>query len=239
MNERFDVIVSILEMIGTAAFAASGALTAIKRRFDLFGVIIIGVTTAVGGGIMRDIVIGSHPVAAFRDPAAMAAAALVSAVIFIALALKGGFGDKALHLYDTAMLLLDTVGLGIFTVTGITAAMRSGVSGNVFLMAFSGVITGVGGGVLRDIFVNKKPEIFVGNIYACASAMGAAAFLLTYGTLSFMPACMISLGVTLSLRLLSVRFGWNLPKICISGRADHQIGNTKNIKENLINKKGA
>lgn len=68
MNERFDVIVTILELIGTAAFAASGALTAIKRRFDLFGVIIIGVTTAVGGGIMRDIVIGSHPVAAFRDP---------------------------------------------------------------------------------------------------------------------------------------------------------------------------
>lgn len=68
MNERFDVIVAILELIGTAAFAASGVLTAIKRRFDLFGVIIIGVTTAVGGGIMRDIVIGSHPVAAFRDP---------------------------------------------------------------------------------------------------------------------------------------------------------------------------
>ena len=75
MNERFDVIVTILELIGTAAFAASGALTAIKRRFDLFGVIIIGVTTAVGGGIMRDIVIGSHPVAAFRDPLAMSAAA--------------------------------------------------------------------------------------------------------------------------------------------------------------------
>ena len=73
MNERFDVIVTILELIGTAAFAASGVLTAIKRRFDLFGVIIIGVTTAVGGGIMRDIVIGSHPVAAFRDPLAMSA----------------------------------------------------------------------------------------------------------------------------------------------------------------------
>ena len=177
MNERFDVIVTILELIGTAAFAASGALTAIKRRFDLFGVIIIGVTTAVGGGIMRDIVIGSHPVAAFRDPLAMSAAALISVLVFAALAVKGDLGGKALKLYDTAMLMLDTIGLGIFTVTGITAAMRSGVSDNTFLLVFSGVITGVGGGVLRDIFVNKKPEIFVGNIYACASATGAAAFL--------------------------------------------------------------
>ncbi|WP_295209471.1 TRIC cation channel family protein [Ruminococcus sp.] len=235
MNEHFDVIVTILELIGTAAFAASGALTAIKRRFDLFGVIIIGVTTAVGGGIMRDIVIGSHPVAAFRDPLSMTVAAAVSVAIFLALAVNGGFGDRALRLYDTAMLLLDTIGLGIFTVTGITAAMRSGASDNSFLMVFSGVITGVGGGVLRDIFVNKKPEIFVGNIYACASATGAAAFLMTYGTMSFMLACIISLSVTFSLRLLSVKFGWNLPKICI-GRTERRIETTK---ENLINKKGA
>lgn len=182
MNERFDVIVTILELIGTAAFAASGALTAIKRRFDLFGVIIIGVTTAVGGGIMRDIVIGSHPVAAFRDPLAMSAAALISVLVF------------------------------------------------------SGVITGVGGGVLRDIFVNKKPEIFVGNIYACASATGAAAFLLCYGMMSFMPVCMVSLAVTFSLRLMSVKFGWNLPKIQIKARQERRIAATK---ENLINKKGA
>lgn len=235
MNEHFDVIVTILELIGTAAFAASGALTAIKRCFDLFGVIIIGVTTAVGGGIMRDIVIGSHPVAAFRDPLSMTVAAAVSVAIFLALAVNGGFGDRALRLYDTAMLLLDTIGLGIFTVTGITAAMRSGASDNSFLMVFSGVITGVGGGVLRDIFVNKKPEIFVGNIYACASATGAAAFLMTYGTMSFMLACIISLSVTFSLRLLSVKFGWNLPKICI-GRTERRIETTK---ENLINKKGA
>ena len=233
MNERFDVIVTILELIGTAAFAASGALTAIKRRFDLFGVIIIGVTTAVGGGIMRDIVIGSHPVAAFRDPLAMSAAALISVLVFAALSVKGG---KALKLYDTAMLMLDTIGLGIFTVTGITAAMRSGVSDNTFLLVFSGVITGVGGGVLRDIFVNKKPEIFVGNIYACASATGAAAFLLCYCMMSFMPACMVSLAVTFSLRLMSVKFGWNLPKIQIKARQERRIAATK---ENLINKKGA
>lgn len=215
MNERFDVIVTILELIGTSAFAASGALTAIKRRFDLFGVIIIGVTTAVGGGIMRDIVIGSHPVAAFRDPLAMSAAALISVLVFAALAVKGDLGGKALKLYDTAMLMLDTIGLGIFTVTG---------------------ITGVGGGVLRDIFVNKKPEIFVGNIYACASATGAAAFLLCYGMMSFMPACMVSLAVTFSLRLMSVKFGWNLPKIKIKARQERRIAATK---ENFINKKGA
>ena len=185
---------------------------------------------------MRDIVIGSHPVAAFRDPIAMSASALISVLVFAALAVKGDLGGKALKLYDTAMLMLDTIGLGIFTVTGITAAMRSGVSDNTFLLVFSGVITGVGGGVLRDIFVNKKPEIFVGNIYACASATGAAAFLLCYGMMSFMPACMVSLAVTFSLRLMSVKFGWNLPKIQIKARQERRIAATK---ENLINKKGA
>ena len=185
---------------------------------------------------MRDIVIGSHPVAAFRDPLAMSAAALISVLVFAALAVKGDLGGKALKLYDTAMLMLDTIGLGIFTVTGITAAMRSGVSDNTFLLVFSGVITGVGGGVLRDIFVNKKPEIFVGNIYACASATGAAAFLLCYGMMSFMPACMVSLAVTFSLRLMSVKFVWNLPKIQIKARQERRIAATK---ENLINKKGA
>lgn len=235
MNENFDVIVTILELIGTAAFAASGALTAIRRQFDLFGVIIIGVTTAVGGGIMRDIVTGSHPVAAFRDPLAMSTAAVVSVLVFAALALKGGLGKKALSFYDGAMLLLDTVGLGIFTVTGIMAA-RSTAGENSFLLVFSGVITGVGGGVLRDIFVNKKPEIFVGNIYACASATGAAAFLLSCKALAFMPSCMISLAVTMSLRLLSVKFSWNLPKIHIQSRAQSR---TFSIKDDIINKKGA
>lgn len=110
------------------------------------------------------------------------------------------------------------------------------MSDNTFLLVFSGVITGVGGGVLRDIFVNKKPEIFVGNIYACASATGAAAFLLCYGMMSFMPACMVSLAVTFSLRLMSVKFGWNLPKIQIKARQERRIAATK---ENLINKKGA
>ena len=76
---------------------------------------------------------------------------MISVLVFAALAVKGDLGGKALKLYDTAMLMLDTIGLGIFTVTGITAAMRSGVSDNTFLLVFSGVITGVGGGVLRDI----------------------------------------------------------------------------------------
>lgn len=84
---------------------------------------------------MRDIVIGSHPVAAFRDPLAMSAAALISVLVFAALAVKATWG-KALKLYDTAMLMLDTIGLGIFTVTGITAAMRSGVSDNTFCLCF-------------------------------------------------------------------------------------------------------
>lgn len=227
MNEKFDLIVSILEILGTIAFAASGALVAIRRHFDLFGVIIIGVTTAVGGGILRDIVIGSHPIAAFRSPVSMCVSAFVSLGVFIFIYLSGGNDEKLIKVYDKTMLILDTVGLGIFTITGITAAMRKAGNDNVFLMAFSGVITGVGGGVLRDVLVNKKPEIFTKNIYAVASVAGAICFLVIFGRVSFMPSCIISFSVTCALRLLSVKFDWNLPGI-----------NMPTGKGNLKSKKG-
>ena len=212
MNAHFDVIVTILELIGTAVFAASGALTAIKRYFDLFGVIIIGVTTAVGGGIMRDIVIGSHPVAAFRDPLAMGVAAAVSLAVFVAVAMKGDLSIRAFRLYDTAMLLLDTVGLGIFTVTGITAAMRSGVSDNAFLLVFSGVITGVGGGVLRDVFSGERPYIFVRHFYACASIIGALICALCWDRLGANAAMLFGAAAIVVLRLLAAYYHWSLPK---------------------------
>lgn len=222
MNERFDIIIKILEIIGTIAFASSGALTAIEKKFDLLGVIMVGVITAVGGGILRDLLIGRVPVSIFRSPLYIAVAAATSAVVFLVLAVTRRRTGRLVRIYESAMLLFDTVGLGVFTITGITAAMRHGCSGNFFLLIFSGVITGVGGGLLRDIIVNKRPEIFVGNIYACASAAGAAVFLSLYSRVSFAAACIAGLAVTFLLRLTSVKFNWNLPKLCLSQKQNEK-----------------
>ena len=123
-----------------------------------------------------------------------------------------------------------------FTITGMLAAARQRVEQHFLLMFSQDYNTRREGPEFWGGFVNKKPEIFVGNIYACASATGAVAFLLCYGMMSFMPACMVSLVVTFSLRLMSVKFGWKLPKIKIKARQERRIAATK---ENLINKKGA
>lgn len=222
MNERFDIIIKVLEIVGTIAFASSGALTAIEKKFDLLGVIMVGVTTAVGGGILRDLLIGSVPVSIFRNPLYIAVAAATAAAVFLVLAVTRRRTGRLVRIYELAMLFFDTVGLGVFTITGITAAMRHGCRDNCFLLLFSGVITGVGGGLLRDIIVNKRPEIFVGNIYACASVAGAAVFLPLYSRVSFAAACAVSLAVTFLLRLASVKFDWNLPKLCLSQKQNEK-----------------
>lgn len=215
MYERFGILIKILEMIGIAAFASSGALTAIKHRLDLLGVITVGIITASGGGMLRDVLLGIHPVFALKSPLYITVAAFASVAVFLWLSLIKKQMGYLTRLYNSAMLMCDTLGLGIFTVTGITTAILQGYSDNHFLLVFSGIITGVGGGILRDIIVNRKPEIFVSNIYACASAAGAVVFLLLYTRVSFPVACAASLGTTFLVRICSVKFNWNLPKICI------------------------
>lgn len=168
-----------LELIGTVAFSISGAITAMKKNMDIFGVMILGLTTAVGGGIIRDLILGITPPATFRDPL-YAATALITAILVFLPWVRRLF-QRYRRAYDLLMLAMDSIGLGIFTVIGVQAAFAQSGSYNLFLLTFVGVITGVGGGVLRDIMAGNTPYIFVKHIYACASLGRAHWFARDYG----------------------------------------------------------
>lgn len=210
-----DKFIFILELIGTVAFASSGAMIAIEKKMDIFGVNVLGATTAVGGGIMRDIILGLTPPGAFSHPVYVLVAALTSTILFvIAYAKPTAFESRVkTDYYDKLMFWCDTAGLGIFTVVGIQAAVRAVGGENVFFFVFIGTLTGVGGGVLRDIMAGETPYILVKHIYACAAiaggivcVVGRTAFGEAYGTI-------LGLAATVLLRFLAAHFRWNLMRV--------------------------
>lgn len=195
--------VLILEVIGTVAFAISGALTAVRKKLDIFGVVMLGFTTALGGGIIRDVLLGIIPPMAFKNPFYALLAVAVAATMFFPVVRK--YAMKA----EKYLLIMDTIGLAVFTVIGVRAGM---IYDSVFLAVFVGMLTGVGGGVLRDLFVNEKPYIFVKHFYACASICGALVAALCW-PLGEIPAMAIGAAIVFVLRILAARFHWSLPKI--------------------------
>ena len=203
------------EFIFILAFASSGAMIAIEKKMDIFGVNVLGATTAVGGGIMRDIILGLTPPGAFSHPVYVLVAALTSTILFvIAYAKPTAFESRVkTDYYDKLMFWCDTAGLGIFTVVGIQAAVRAVGGENVFFFVFIGTLTGVGGGVLRDIMAGETPYILVKHIYACAAiaggivcVVGRTAFGEAYGTI-------LGLAATVLLRFLAAHFRWNLMRV--------------------------
>lgn len=210
-----DEFIFILELIGTVAFASSGAMIAIEKKMDIFGVNVLGATTAVGGGIMRDIILGLTPPGAFSHPVYVLVAALTSTILFVIAYAKPTVFESRVKTdyYDKLMFWCDTAGLGIFTVVGIQAAVRAVGGENVFFFVFIGTLTGVGGGVLRDIMAGETPYILVKHIYACAAiaggivcVVGRTAFGEAYGTI-------LGLAATVLLRFLAAHFRWNLMRV--------------------------
>lgn len=209
-GEKMEIFVTILELIGTVAFSASGALTAMKKRMDLLGVIVLGVLTAVGGGIMRDIILGVTPPMAFRDPLNVIVAIVTAAVFFFPAVRHRLMRNHVV--FDIILLIMDSIGLGIFTVMGIWITLDFSPDRSTFLLLFVGVITGVGGGVLRDILAGNTPYILVKHVYACASLAGAIACVLLLRCLPNYIALILSVLLVLIIRLLSAHFHWNLPR---------------------------
>lgn len=204
-----QLFVSALEMIGTVAFAASGALTAMRKKMDLLGVIVLGVVTAVGGGMIRDILLGILPPLAFRNPLAVIVAIAVSIILFIPWVRHHLMHNQ--RLFDTVLLVMDSIGLGVFSVMGIWNALDFSPERSTFLLVFVGVMTGVGGGVLRDILAGNTPYIFVKHVYACASLLGATVCALLWRVVPNYVAMLTGMLCVLILRLLSAYFRWNLP----------------------------
>ncbi|MBR2915289.1 MAG: TRIC cation channel family protein [Clostridia bacterium] len=205
-----ETLAFVFELFGTVAFAISGAITGLKKKMDIFGVVILAVVTAVGGGAIRDIVLGNTPPMTFRNPVYALVAVATGILTFIPAVRR--LAGKNPRVFDIFLLITDSVGLGIFTVMGIRTAINLNYGENLFLLVFVGVVTGVGGGLLRDMMAGNTPYIFVKHVYASASLAGAVLCALLWKPLGSTAAMSASAVVIIVIRFLAARFKWSLPK---------------------------
>lgn len=199
-----------LELIGTVAFAESGALTALRKQMDLLGVLILGLVTAVGGGILRDLLLGITPPNIFGDPLTVCVALAASAFAFLPPMRRVLRANTTL--FERLMLVADSLGLGIFAVVGAQVAFHHLPDGSWFAVAFLATTTGVGGGVLRDVLAGDVPYIFRKHIYALAALCGAAVWILCHLLLNDRAALLLGAASVLVIRLLAAHFRWSLPR---------------------------
>lgn len=209
-----ETIVFIIEMIGTVAFASSGAMVGIRKNMDIFGVEVLGIITAVGGGIIRDILIGALPPRTFKDPVYITVAAITSCLLFILVYFNRQIlASKWMAKYERMMSTLDAIGLGAFTVIGIYVAVSRPDKKSDLLLVVVGMITGIGGGVLRDMMAGTMPFVFVKHIYACASMVGAIVCIVLMKYTDKVIAMVIGAAIIIVIRLLAAHYKWNLPRI--------------------------
>jgi uncharacterized membrane protein YeiH len=192
----------VADLVGVAVFAASGASAAVVKRLDLFGVVFIGLAAALGGGVLRDIVINDVPPLAFADWRYPVVAAATSLIVF-------RFHPHVARLRRT-VLVLDAAGLGLFTAAGTLKALDFGVPvvGAIIL----GMITGIGGGLLRDVLTGEIPVVLRSEIYAVASLIGAV--IVAVGRPLGAPDLLLLVGAattTCVIRLIAIRRGWSAP----------------------------
>lgn len=209
-----QIIYFIVEILGTIAFATSGAMVAISKRVDIFGVLVLSSVTALGGGCIRDILIGTLPPRMFSDYRYVTVAVAVALVVFIVAYIFRELYQKSQKIVDSVNNIFDAAGLGIFTVTGVQVAIESGFEMNSILAVCLGVITGIGGGILRDVMLREIPFVLKKRIYALASIAGGVVYYNMYlaevgKTLSIV----VAVGVTFAIRILATIFKLDLPKV--------------------------
>lgn len=203
-----------LEILGVFAFAISGAMVAIEEKLDYFGVIFLGIITALGGGVVRDTLLGKLPPQNFYNYHCIAISLITATVVFIVAYVTREYYFSHTPLIGRINNGVDAIGLGVFTVSGIQIAREAGFAHNVFLLVFMGMMTGVGGGLLRDIIVGRKPLIFSKHIYAVATIAGGIFYLVCLAAgVGESQALVVSIILIFVVRMLSSYFEWNLPKI--------------------------
>ncbi|WP_199431236.1 trimeric intracellular cation channel family protein [Qaidamihabitans albus] len=191
-----------LEIIGLVAFAASGSLAAVRARLDIFGVVVLGLTTALGGGIIRDVLLGIQPPTTLRTWPYLAVCAATALLVF-------AFHPQIARL-RRAVLLADAVGLGVFATAGTAIALGAGAP--VYTACLIGMTTGIGGGALRDVLLREIPLVLRKDIYALAALVGAV--LVGAGDALRLPPAPVTLGaaaVVVTLRVVALWRRWNAP----------------------------
>lgn len=203
----------IAEIIGTIAFALSGAMVGLKYKLDIFGVLLLAVTTALGGGMVRDLLIGRIPPVMFRDYRYLLTAVGISLTVF----LVARFARKRYAQFEEKLSfynnIFDSIGLGAFVVVGIQAGIGAGYGENGFFLAFLGVLTCIGGGILRDLFVARMPGVLHKHVYALPCILGACLYLvLTRNRVNDLISIPVVMAFVFIFRMLAAKYHWNLPK---------------------------
>lgn len=194
----------VIDILGTVAFAISGALVAMNKRMDPFGVLIIAFVTAVGGGTLRDVMIGIEPVSWMKN--------MTFVYVIIGSALFAVIFKKRINYLRKSLFLFDTIGIGLYTVVGIETGLIAGL--HPIICIALGTMTACFGGVLRDILCNEIPVIFRKEIYATACILGGLTYFLLRQFLADTNFVFVIAGViVIVVRLLAVRFKISLPSI--------------------------
>lgn len=202
-----DVAFAVLEAVGTLAFAVSGGAVAVRAGMDWLGVMVLAIVTAVGGGTLRDLLLGAHPVWWIDREWPLALAALGGLAVI-------GVAHRIPHVAldsQRSALVGDAIGLGAFTVTGVLLGIEAGVA--PWAATVLGVVTGAGGGVVRDVLAQRRPLIFVEEIYALAALAGAALVaLLAHVEAPTQVTRWLGVAVIVAVRILAITRQWHLPR---------------------------
>jgi uncharacterized membrane protein YeiH len=196
------VLVLILDLIGTFVFAISGAASGVKNRLDVFGVSVLAFVAGNAGGVTRDLLIGAVPPAAISDWRYIVASLIAGVATF--------FWYPRITRLHQVVLLFDAAGLGLFAVSGTHKALAYGI--HPFVAALLGMLTGIGGGMLRDLLVREIPVVLRSDLYALAALLGAA--IVVAGHVLQWPLVPTAIGGALLcflMRVVAIRRGWNLP----------------------------
>lgn len=196
--------ITIVELIGTIAFAFSGALRAIEKEMDYYGIVVFAITTAVGGGIIRDLLINKDVPFSLANPIYIIISSLSAFLVIIFY--------KNIIQFNQILNFFDAIGLGAFTAIGSEVAVKNGFD-QPFIIIILAVLTGTGGGTLRDLFSNEIPYLFHKEIYAVASIFGAVLFILTYNNFGNNIALYTAFLITLLIRLFCMKKDIHLKKV--------------------------
>jgi len=200
-----EFFIYILDLFGTMAFAVTGAFKAIEHKADIVGIIILATITGVAGGTIRDVILGKDLPNSLIDPSYVIITVVSAIIIFLL--------HSKMKKHWNVFLKFDAIGLGVFTVIGATFAYNM-FGMNFLVIVLSGMLTAIGGGILRDVFVSQTPIVFVKELYASASFLGAAVFYIVILLTNDVYAGTISgLLLATGLRMIAMKYNWNLPKV--------------------------
>ncbi len=209
----FEGSFQIFEWIGTIAFAVAGAMVAVDKKTDLFGIIFLAITTAMGGGIIRDILMGKFPAAFFTNYSCLVLSLLTALIVFAVARWYRNSYQKNRNSIEQINQIFDAIGLGAFAVSGTQMGIEAGYGMNGIFVIFLGMVTAIGGGVLRDLFLGQIPFVLCKHIYAVAAICGSLVCYLFYcAEVNLLYSMALGLAVTFILRICAIHFQWNLPK---------------------------